>query len=145
METFCDGVVTTDAGGYATIELPAWFQALNKDFRYQLTVVDDADSEDWVLAKVTNEIADNRYTIRTSTPGAKLCWQVTGVRRDAWAETHPLEVEQDKPEAERGLYLAPAEHGQPEEKPIDRARMPQAPQPARGSCSGRCGIPSEKR
>ena len=122
MKTFYDGVVTTDAGGYATIELPAWFDALNKDFRYQLTVVDDADSEDWVLAKVTEEIADNRFTVRTSAPGAKVCWQVTGVRRDAWAQAHPLEVEQDKPEAERGLYLAPAEHGQPEEKAIDRAR-----------------------
>ena len=90
----------------------------------------ERSGEEWVLAKVTNEIADSQFTIRTSAPGTKVCWQVTGVRHDAWAEAHPLEVEQDKSDAERGLYLAPAEHGQPEEKAIDRARKPKAPEPA---------------
>src|SRR5262249_2845278 len=31
------GNATTNGKGYATVKLPSWFQALNKDFRYQLT------------------------------------------------------------------------------------------------------------
>ena len=34
-----NGNVTTDAAGLATVELPEWFEALNRDFRYQLTVI----------------------------------------------------------------------------------------------------------
>src|SRR5262249_12078650 len=37
MKNVYDGVVTTDASGLATITLPNWFDALNRDFRYQLT------------------------------------------------------------------------------------------------------------
>src|SRR5581483_5167624 len=33
------GNVTTDEQGNAVVELPDWFEALNKDFRYQLTVI----------------------------------------------------------------------------------------------------------
>src|SRR5205085_9417133 len=32
-----NGNVTTDANGEATVTMPAWFQTLNRDFRYQLT------------------------------------------------------------------------------------------------------------
>lgn len=35
MKNVYDGVVTTDAAGYATVELPDWFGALNRDFRYR--------------------------------------------------------------------------------------------------------------
>jgi hypothetical protein len=34
-------------------------------------------------------------------------WQVTGVRQDAFAEAHPVIVEPDKAEGERGFYLHP--------------------------------------
>lgn len=30
-----NGNVTTDADGFATVTLPDWFEALNRDFRYQ--------------------------------------------------------------------------------------------------------------
>lgn len=38
MKNIYDGVVTTDAQGRATVQLPDWFEALNTEFRYQLTV-----------------------------------------------------------------------------------------------------------
>jgi hypothetical protein len=41
---------------------------------------------------------------------------VTGIRQDAWANAHRIPVEEDKPEAERGSYLAPELWGQSEEK-----------------------------
>jgi hypothetical protein len=115
MKNVYDGVVTTDAAGYATVELPDWFQALNRDFRYQLTVIDGGDG--FVLAKVAREVEGNRFVVRTSVGGVKVSWQVTGIRQDAYAERHRIPVEEWKGEAERGRYLnpdvfdAPAERG----------------------------------
>ena len=39
MKNIYDGVATLDATGAAVVELPDWFEALNKDFRYQLTAI----------------------------------------------------------------------------------------------------------
>jgi hypothetical protein len=87
------GNVTTDAHGNAVVELPAWFQALNRDFRYQLTVIGQ-----FAQATVAQEIESNRFTIKTDKADVKVSWQVTGVRHDAYAQAHPLQVEVDKPE-----------------------------------------------
>jgi hypothetical protein len=38
MNTY-NGNVITDPTGNATVTLPDWFEALNRDFRYQLTVI----------------------------------------------------------------------------------------------------------
>jgi hypothetical protein len=87
------GNVTTDAHGEAVVQLPAWFQALNRDFRYQLTVIGQ-----FAQAIVAQEIANNRFMIKTDKAKVKVSWQVTGVRHDAYAKAHPLQVEVDKPE-----------------------------------------------
>ena len=34
---------------------------------------------------------------REGPAGTKVSWQLTGLRKDAWARAHPLVVEQDKP------------------------------------------------
>ena len=39
MKNIYDGNVTTDGSGTAIVTMPAWFEALNTDFRYQLTVI----------------------------------------------------------------------------------------------------------
>jgi trimeric autotransporter adhesin len=39
MMNIYNGNVTTDANGNALVTLPDWFEALNSDFRYQLTVI----------------------------------------------------------------------------------------------------------
>jgi hypothetical protein len=111
MMNIYNGNVVTDAAGCATVELPDWFEALNRDFRYQLTVIDDGD--DFVQAKVTREVADNRFSLRTSKPHVKVSWQVTGIRQDAWANANRIAVEVDKPADERGTFLHPAAQGQP--------------------------------
>jgi hypothetical protein len=77
MKNLYDGVVVTDGHGYATITMPDWFEPLNRDFRYQLTVIDESDADDFVLAKIVREIADRRFTIRSSRRGVKVSWQVT--------------------------------------------------------------------
>jgi hypothetical protein len=49
----------------------------------------------------------------------EVSWQVTGIRKDPFAEKHRIPVEEDKPEDERGAYLHPTEWGQPESKGIE--------------------------
>jgi hypothetical protein len=115
-----DGVVTTDARGEATVELPGYFSALNRDLRYQLTPF--ADTRAWVK----REVAGNRFTIATSEPGTKVSWLVTGVRQDAYAAAHPLVVEAAKTGREKGRYLNPVEHGQPESAGVDYELRQQA-------------------
>jgi hypothetical protein len=50
---------------------------------------------------------------------------VTGIRHDAFANKNRIQVEEDKPEVERGYYLHPEAFGQPEEKSINWARDPE--------------------
>jgi hypothetical protein len=102
------GNVITDQGGFATVTLPGYVEALNSDFRYQLTVVGQ-----FAQAIVSSEIANGQFTIQTDKPGVKVSWQVTGVRQDAYALANPLAVEQDKLGAEAGLYLFPQGYGAP--------------------------------
>ena len=96
------GTVTTNRDGTARVKLPAYFEALNRDFRYQLTVIGK-----FARAMVSEEIRNNQFAIRTDPGRVKVCWQVTGVRKDAWAEANRVEVEERKPKAERGRYLHP--------------------------------------
>jgi hypothetical protein len=72
------GNVRTDARGFATVQLPGYFAAINADFRYQLTVV----GRSFARAVVWREIAGNRFTIRTDRPDVKVSWQVTARRSD---------------------------------------------------------------
>ncbi|MGE0480019.1 MAG: hypothetical protein AB7Q17_06050 [Phycisphaerae bacterium] len=110
-----NGNVVTGADGEAWVRLPAYFEALNRDFRYQLTVI---DAEQFAQARVFRKIQDNVFGIKTDRPGVEVSWQVTGVRKDAWAEQNRVRVEEDKPESQRGFYLNAAAHGQPPEKSL---------------------------
>ena len=103
-----NGNVTTDADGNAVVDLPDYFEALNRDFRYQLTVIGQ-----FAQAIVAEEVGNSRFSIRTDRPEVRVSWQVTGIRQDAWANSHRPDVEEAKPEYERGRYLAPEEHSQP--------------------------------
>lgn len=109
-----NGNVVTDANGLATVTLPDYFEALNRDFRYQLTVIDENDEADvFIWAKVVKKISGNQFTIRSSRGGVEVSWQVTGVRRDAWAEKNRIPNSVDKAPGERGRYLHPEAFGQP--------------------------------
>jgi hypothetical protein len=111
-----NGNVTTDETGYATVELPDWFEALNRDFRYQLTVLGGGT---WARARVAHRVEDNRFVVETDVPATEVSWQVTGIRKDPFAERNRIPVEQEKTEAERGLYLHPEAWGRPPEEGVD--------------------------
>jgi hypothetical protein len=97
-----NGSVTTDKHGMAVVTLPDYFDALNKDFRYQLTAIGT-----FAQATVAKKIEDNHFAIRTSKPGVEVSWQVTGIRQDAYANAHRVQVEEQKPPREQGHYLHP--------------------------------------
>jgi hypothetical protein len=120
MKNIYDGNVTTDSQGHATVQLPEWFEVLNTDFRYQLTVIGQ-----FAQAIIGRKIENNRFEIRTSAPNVEVSWQVTGVRHDAFAKSHTLVVEQEKEARLRGFYIHPELYGAPPEKQIEWARHPQ--------------------
>jgi hypothetical protein len=102
MMNIYNGNVITDKRGLATVILPQYFSALNRDFRYQLTVVGQ-----FAQAIVARKVVDNRFVIRTDKPQVEVSWQVTGIRQDAYANAHRIPVEVDKPRQEQGHYLHP--------------------------------------
>jgi hypothetical protein len=109
-----NGVVTADAAGEATVTLPAWFMALNRDFRYGLTPIGA-----FAPLFVKTKVAGGRFTIAGAQPGQEISWQLTGIRRDAWANANRIAVELDKTGEQRGKYLHPAAHGKPASLGVD--------------------------
>jgi len=116
-----NGNIVTDRRGLATVALPDYFEALNRDFRYQLTVIGQ-----FAQAIVAQEIDKNHFVIRTSKPGVKVSWQVTGIRQDAYANADRIPVEEQKPAGERGYYLHPDAFGQPASRSVAAANKPAA-------------------
>ena len=126
MKNIYDGVVVMDASGEARVELPDWFDSLNKDFRYQLTCIGG-----FAPVYVAQEIDSNQFRIAGGTAGLKVSWQVTGVRQDAYAKANPMQVEVDKQDSERGQYLHPAVFGLPETRNVQFEKL-KAAREARG-------------
>jgi hypothetical protein len=120
MMNIYNGTAVLDSDGEAWINLPNWFEALNRDFRYQLTAIGRPSPNLYVA----EEVSGNRFKIAGGQPGGKISWQVTGVRHDAYADAHRLPVEEDKPLEERGYYLHPELHGQPAGKSIFIKKFP---------------------
>jgi hypothetical protein len=137
MKNVYDGVVVLDNKGKAEIELPDWFGALNKDFRYQLTAIGAPGPNLYIAEEISeantkysskssnkNKNNNSRFKIAGGTSGMKVSWQVTGIRKDPWANAHRIEVEEEKPTKERGYHLHPDLYRQPEEKGISHLLFP---------------------
>ncbi len=108
MKNVYDGVVVLDGNGEAWVELPEYFEALNRDFRYQLTCIGG-----FAPVYIADEVAGNMFRIAGGLAGMKVSWQVTGIRQDPWAEQNRIQVEVPKPAGMRGTYLHPEAYGQP--------------------------------
>jgi hypothetical protein len=100
------GIVTTDANGMATAELPSYFESLNIQYTYQLTVV-----KQFAQAIIQEEISGNKFTIKTDKPNVKVSWMVTGVRNDPYAKENRIVPEVEKSAEDKGKYLYPAGYG----------------------------------
>ena len=80
------GNVTTDGNGNAIVELPNYFEEINIDFRYQLTVVGQ-----FAQAIISSKISDNSFEIKTDKPNVEVSWQVTARRNDTYMRENPYE------------------------------------------------------
>jgi len=76
MMNIYNGIVHLDAQGEAWVTLPEWFEALNRDFRYQLTAIGSAS-----VLYIAEEITNNRFKIAGGMAGMKVSWQVTHLSR----------------------------------------------------------------
>jgi hypothetical protein len=117
MMNIYNGNIVTDGQGYATITLPDYFEALNRDFRYQLTVIDPV-APDVHFVRVAQRVAGNSFTIKSTPGNLEVSWQVTGIRKDAWAEKNRIPNSIDKPAVEKGTLLHPEAFGKPTKQRI---------------------------
>ena len=91
MMNIYNGNVILDDNGEAWVQLPDWFEALNRDFRYQLTCIGG-----YANVFIAEEIAGNRFKIAGGSSELKVSWLVSGIRHDAYAVANPMVVEVDK-------------------------------------------------
>jgi hypothetical protein len=117
------GNATTNGKGFATVRMPKWFEALNRSFRYQLTIV---GSRGW-NARVVKPMTDNRFTIQSGQAHVKVSWQVTAVRHDRYAKANPTQVIVPKSKADQGKYVHPELYGKPKTEGIGYRKPPRAP------------------
>jgi hypothetical protein len=96
-----NGMVVLDASGRAKVQLPDYFEALNRDFRYQLTPIGAAAPSLHVARKVER----GEFLIAGGSPGQEISWQVTGIRQDDYANEHRLEVDTLKSKADQGTRM----------------------------------------
>jgi hypothetical protein len=108
------GNVVTDSDGEATVSLPSYFETLNIDFRYQLTVINEFSQ-----AIISQKIKSNQFKIKTNKPNVEVSWLVMGTRNDAWCKDHPFNDEEEKIKGEKGYYIYPEGFGLPKEMSID--------------------------
>jgi hypothetical protein len=101
MMNIYNGVVVLDAHGEAEVQLPDYFEALNRDFQYQLTPLGS-----YAPIYIAREIKGNQFRIAGGAPGMKVSWQVTGIRHDAYADANRIQVESPKSPDERGTGRA---------------------------------------
>lgn len=76
------GETTLDQNGESTITFPNWFTALNINFQYQLTCL---TSEPTIVPYISQKIDENGSFVIKGDPNQELCWQVTGIRNDPYA------------------------------------------------------------
>jgi hypothetical protein len=97
------GVVTLDPGGAATIELPDYFDAINRDPTYTLTPVGGPMPG----LHVSREAEGNSFAIAGGVPGLRVSWRVEASRHDAHIRRYGAPTVVEKAPHERGMFLAP--------------------------------------
>ncbi|MFC1558893.1 hypothetical protein ACFL40_06045 [candidate division KSB1 bacterium] len=116
MKNIYDGTAVLNKKGEAIVRLPKWFEALNCDFRYQLTPIGNPGP----CLHISEEISNCRFKIAGGSANLKVSWQVTGKRNDPYAKKNSLIVEEKKSKKEQGYYLHPEVYGFSEKKNINQ-------------------------
>ncbi len=109
------GVIAFDASGEAVVQLPDYYDAINKNATYQLTPIGASMPNIYIASEVMN----GSFKIAGGVPNKKISWTVTAERNDINIRNNP-ELRNnvvDKGEY-RNRYLAPESYGQPADKGI---------------------------
>ncbi|MES2797025.1 MAG: hypothetical protein V4683_13730 [Bacteroidota bacterium] len=117
MMNIYNGNIITNKEGIAKVVLPSYFEGLNSDFRYQLTVIGT-----FAQAIIAEKVKNNQFIIKTNIPNVEVSWMVTGIRKDAFANKNRVKVEVEKSSDEKGSYLHPEAFGWGEEKSISKKK-----------------------
>jgi hypothetical protein len=102
--TFYRGNATLDRTGFATVQMPDWFDALNDDVSIVYSSWGDAQP-----ARTSHRIPNGWVIV--GQPRARVSWMASGLRADAWAKAHPFTVEVEKEESHQGTVFTWKEHG----------------------------------
>ena len=108
------GNATTNSSGKITVTLPEYFEAINKDFRYQLTVVGGSFAQ----AIISKEVNNNQFEIASNQPNIKVSWEVKGVRNDKRMQQNPFTAVAEKAAKDKGKYIDTKAWGVSETKGI---------------------------
>ncbi len=107
-----DGIATLDEKGEATIKLPNYFLALNKDFRYLATPIGEPAPNLYLSMEIRksflNFFGSPVFKISGGEANQKISWQVTGIRHDPFILKYPIIVEVEKGPDEivdKGKYI----------------------------------------
>jgi hypothetical protein len=109
MKNVYDGVGTANAQGEVYVQMPDYFEALNETFRYQLTPIGGPAPN----LHVKVELSGGKFVVAGANSEQRICWQITGVRKDPYAQTNRLVPERDKGPKEIGFYKHPEVYGKP--------------------------------
>jgi hypothetical protein len=110
------GNIELDNSGEATVHLPAYFQAINKEFSYVLTPI-GAPANLYVKKEIDGT---GTFTIAGGHSGQKISWYVYADRNDLYLQKYPEKrnAEVQKDSFEVGKYIRPDLYDQPKEKGI---------------------------
>jgi hypothetical protein len=76
--------------GEIVVQMPSYVEALNEAFRYQLTAIGTPAPS----LHIKQELTQGQFVVAGAAPGQRVCWQITGNRRDPFARANPLLVEE---------------------------------------------------
>lgn len=110
------GTTVLNSNGEAIVVLPDYFEAINKNFSYQLTPV--GASAPGLFIK--QEISNGKFIISGGQVDLKVSWTVYAERNDAYMQKYPEKrlVEIEKRDGTKGTYLMPELYNQPESKKV---------------------------
>ena len=100
------GTITFDADGNAVVELPDYFNSINRNVSYQLTPI-GAYMPLFIKEKVNS---NNQFIVSGGIAGKEVSWSVYAERNDLYMQQNPQQrnVEIEKRANEKGRYLIPS-------------------------------------
>ncbi|MDX1463561.1 MAG: hypothetical protein R3359_10930 [Marinirhabdus sp.] len=114
------GVVALDSNGMATVQLPDYFEAINRNVSYQLTSIGSPQPP-----YVVQEIEGNTFVV-AGQAGAKVSWLIIAERNDAYMQQHPeaRDPEPLKKGPRKDKYITPEFYGQSKEQALYSSDSP---------------------